>query len=174
MNSESLSRFSKNSALKRRIEHIKVWQASGLTQGWYCQQHELNVKTFSRWFIAYRLSMLPAKPLLMPVDIQPAATQVIESLRLWYVDPAGEVLSKFCIKNLSLCLKRLPGDWLLHFGHPLLLVETFVNPARFHGTRYIAANWLYLGDTQGFSRTRQSLAWTRSRLRAAQLLAQKN
>ena len=41
-----------------------------------------------------------------------------------------------------------------------LLVETFVDPAHFHGTLYKAANWLYLGDTQGFSRTRQSYSAT--------------
>jgi len=63
-------------------------------------------------------------------------------------------------KTLSLCLKRLPGDWLAHFGHPLLLVETFVDPARFHGTLYKASNWLYLGNTQGFSRTREGYSTT--------------
>jgi hypothetical protein len=54
----------------------------------------------------------------------------------------------------------LSGDWLAHFGHPLLLVETFVDPVHFHGTLYKAANWLYLGDTQGFSRTRQGYSAT--------------
>lgn len=63
-------------------------------------------------------------------------------------------------KTLSLCLKRLPDDWLTAFGHPLLLVETFVDPARFQGTLYKAANWLYLGDTQGFSRTRHGYSPT--------------
>ena len=63
-------------------------------------------------------------------------------------------------KTLSLCLKRLSGDWLAHFGHPLLLVETFVDPAHFHGTLYKAANWLYLGDTQGFSRIRHGYSAT--------------
>jgi hypothetical protein len=63
-------------------------------------------------------------------------------------------------KTLSLCLKRLSGDWLAYFGHPLLLVETFVDPARFHGTLYKASNWLYLGNTQGFSRTREGYSTT--------------
>jgi hypothetical protein len=75
---------------ERHIEHIKAWQASGLTQGVYCQQHELNVKTFSRWFRAYRLSKPPAKPLLMPVEIKPATTQAIESL--WLRLPKGQAL----------------------------------------------------------------------------------
>jgi DNA-binding transcriptional regulator YiaG len=74
---------------ERHIEHIKAWQASGLTQGVYCQQHELNVKTFSRWFRAYRLSEQPATPLLIAVEIKPAVatTQAIESL--WLRLPKG-------------------------------------------------------------------------------------
>jgi len=77
---------------ERHIEHIKAWQASGLTQGVYCQQQGLNVKTFSRWFRAYRLLKSPAKPLLMPVEIKPAAapTQAIESL--WLRLPKGQAL----------------------------------------------------------------------------------
>jgi hypothetical protein len=62
---------------------------------------------------------------------------------------------------LSLCEKRLPGDWLAAFGHPLLLIETFVDPQRFRGTIYQAANWLYLGQTQGFCRTRQGYSATK-------------
>jgi hypothetical protein len=54
----------------------------------------------------------------------------------------------------------LQGDWQVYFGHPLLLVETFVDPARFHGTLYKASNWLYLGNTQGFSRTREGYSTT--------------
>ena len=77
---------------ERHIEHIKSWQSSGLTQGGYCQQHGLNVKTFSRWFRAYRLSKQPATPLLIPVEIKPAAaaTQAIESL--WLRLPKGQAL----------------------------------------------------------------------------------
>ena len=56
-------------------------------------------------------------------------------------------------KILALCQRRLPGDWLQRFGHPLLLLETFVDPQRFHGTVYRAANWTCVGLTQGFRRT---------------------
>ena len=56
---------------------------------------------------------------------------------------------------LSLCQKRLPADWQAIFGHPLVLLETFVDPQRFRGTIYKAANWIYVGDTKGFYRTRQ-------------------
>ena len=56
-------------------------------------------------------------------------------------------------KVLALSQRRLAGDWLERFGHPLLLLETFVDPQRFHGTVYRAANWTCLGLTQGFRRT---------------------
>lgn len=54
---------------------------------------------------------------------------------------------------LSLCQKRLIQDWQNTFGHPLLLLETFVDPQRFHGTVYRAANWIHVGETKGFRRT---------------------
>jgi len=44
--------------------------------------------------------------------------------------------------------------WQDHFGHPVWLLETFVDPQRFHGTVYRAANWLLLGQTQGYRRIR--------------------
>ena len=32
---------------------------------------------------------------------------------------------------LALCARRAAADWPARFGHPLLLLETFVDPARF-------------------------------------------
>jgi len=58
-------------------------------------------------------------------------------------------------RTLSLCLKRLDRDWLARFGHRLLLVETFVDPRRFRGTLYQAANWTCVGESRGFRRTRE-------------------
>lgn len=55
---------------------------------------------------------------------------------------------------LALCQRRLCRDWEETFGHPVVLLETFVDPKRFRGTIYKAANWLYVGDTKGFRRTR--------------------
>lgn len=63
-------------------------------------------------------------------------------------------------KTLALCQRRLPGDWRERFGHPLVLLETFVDPERFQGTVYRAANWAYLGETRGFRRTRAGYSAT--------------
>lgn len=55
---------------------------------------------------------------------------------------------------LSLTERRIAIDWQARFGHPLLLLETFVDPRRFHGGVYRAANWVDLGLTRGYRRTR--------------------
>lgn len=54
---------------------------------------------------------------------------------------------------LALALRRLSADWQARYGHPVWLVETFVEQDRFAGTVYQAAGWLHLGQTSG--RTRQ-------------------
>lgn len=61
---------------------------------------------------------------------------------------------------LALCQKRLAGDWEETFGHGVVLVETFVDPQRFRGTVYRAANWVYVGNTKGFHRTRRGYTAT--------------
>jgi len=45
--------------------------------------------------------------------------------------------------------RSLPSDWQRIYGHPVHFVETFVDPARFRGTCYRAANWISLGMTTG-------------------------
>ena len=50
---------------------------------------------------------------------------------------------------LSRMARVLPGDWARRYGHPVYFLETFVDPARFRGTCYRAANWLRLGVTTG-------------------------
>jgi hypothetical protein len=53
---------------------------------------------------------------------------------------------------LGRVLRRLSADWQNKYGHPILLVETFVERERFAGTSYKAANWIRLGSTTGRSR----------------------
>jgi hypothetical protein len=44
---------------------------------------------------------------------------------------------------------RVSLDWQRLYGHPIYFLETFVDPARFRGTCYRAANWRVLGRTTG-------------------------
>src|SRR3989304_2426107 len=69
------------------------------------------------------------------------------------------ILPGVCVPNLAsrvlgLCTRRLSADWERVWGHPILLVETFVDPARYAGTCYRAAGWQPLGATRGFARRR--------------------
>jgi hypothetical protein len=53
---------------------------------------------------------------------------------------------------LSLSAKRLPGDWFERYGFEPVVLETFVERDRFHGSCYRAANWQYVGSTCGRGR----------------------
>jgi hypothetical protein len=44
---------------------------------------------------------------------------------------------------------RLSCDWERMYGHPIYFAETFIDPTRFRGTCYRAANWQSLGMTTG-------------------------
>lgn len=48
---------------------------------------------------------------------------------------------------LKLATARIVQDWRQRYGYAPVLVETFVDPARYKGTCYRAANWRYVGQT---------------------------
>lgn len=72
----------------------------------------------------------------------------------------GQHYPNLASRLLALCERRLVRDWPERFGHPLWLLETFVDPRYFRGTIYRAANWAYVGDTRGFRRTREGYSAT--------------
>jgi hypothetical protein len=45
--------------------------------------------------------------------------------------------------------RGIAADWMASYAHPVYYLETFVDPARFRGTCYRAANWIVLGRTTG-------------------------
>lgn len=55
-------------------------------------------------------------------------------------------------KALSLVTKRIERDWQERYGYSPVLLETFVDPEKYQGTCYRAANWVYLGQTAGRGR----------------------
>jgi len=48
--------------------------------------------------------------------------------------------------------RQLSADWERTYGHPVYCLETFVDPQRFQGTCYRAANWIALGRTLGLGK----------------------
>jgi hypothetical protein len=89
---------------------------------------------------------------------------------------------------MKLMLGRLSADWLERWGHPLAMVETFVDPQLYQGTAYKVSGWCHLGKTAGWKRdaadfylkhdtpkqiwVRELVKKARVKLRAAQLPAQ--
>lgn len=64
------------------------------------------------------------------------------------------ILPTVQVKNLAshvlaLTLRRLPSDWEQRYAVRPVLAETFVDPSRFEGTCYTAANWTAVGQTAG-------------------------
>jgi hypothetical protein len=53
---------------------------------------------------------------------------------------------------LSQVVRRLSADWQNKYGHPVWLVETFVDREHFAGTAYRAASWQAIGPTRGRGR----------------------
>jgi hypothetical protein len=58
----------------------------------------------------------------------------------------------FASHVLSVAVRRLSADWQRKYGHPIWLVETFVDRELFAGACYRAANWRPVGLTRGRGR----------------------
>jgi hypothetical protein len=63
---------------------------------------------------------------------------------------------------LGLAARRISGDWMVRYNHPVYYLETFVDTERFYGTCYKAANWICLGDTTGRGKNDQTHKANRS------------
>lgn len=64
----------------------------------------------------------------------------------------GVACPNLASRLLKLAAQRLREDFPRVHGHPVLLVETFVDPTRYRGACYQAANWEPLGRTAGYAR----------------------
>jgi hypothetical protein len=53
---------------------------------------------------------------------------------------------------LGRVIRRISSDWIEKYGHPVYLLETFVERDCFPGICYRAANWIWVGQTRGRSR----------------------
>jgi hypothetical protein len=64
---------------------------------------------------------------------------------------------------LGRAVLALSRDWEQMYGHPVYFAETFIDPGRFRGTCYRAANWKLLGLTTGRGKDSTSKRPNRSR-----------
>jgi hypothetical protein len=63
---------------------------------------------------------------------------------------------------LGCMARRLSADWQQLYAHPIYFVETFIDPQRFAGTCYRAANWTVMGQTTGRGKAAPTRAVNRS------------
>jgi hypothetical protein len=63
---------------------------------------------------------------------------------------------------LGRMVAQISEDWQRMYGHPIYFLETFVDPERFRGTCYRAANWVLLGKTTGRGKQSNSYVPNRS------------
>lgn len=63
---------------------------------------------------------------------------------------------------LAKVARLLPSEWERVYAHKVVYLETFVDPERFRGTCYRAANWVFLGKTTGRGKDAPTMAPTRS------------
>jgi hypothetical protein len=68
-------------------------------------------------------------------------------------------LASHILGRMAACISQ---DWENFYGHPLYFLETFVDPERFRGTCYYAANWVWLGETTGRGKASNSHVPNRS------------
>ena len=78
---------------------------------------------------------------------------VVCNARFLLLEPKGK-RPNAASQILAANLRRLSEDWQAVYGHPVLLAETFVDPRYFQGTCYRASNWVEIGVTRGWGRSR--------------------
>ena len=66
-----------------------------------------------------------------------------------FLIPPWITVKNLASKTLATVSKRLTADWEQRYGYQPVLLETFVESARFRGTCYRAANWTHVGKTKG-------------------------
>ena len=91
-----------------------------------------------------------------------------QNLRFIAINPRFLILPWVQVRHLASHLlgrmrRVLVRDWQRVYGHPLYFLETFVDPERYRGTCYRAANWLKLGRTTGRGKDDQTGRANRSR-----------
>ncbi|MDA1196197.1 MAG: IS4 family transposase [Planctomycetota bacterium] len=114
----------------------------GSDQGW------VGALAFSAaaWAVAARDHWIGWSPAARAAHLQ----SVVANSR-FFIPPWVQV-PHLASKALARCCRQLPAEWQRRYGYAPVLLETYVDPARFAGTCYRAANWQRIGQTSGRGR----------------------
>ena len=123
----------------RGFRHVATLDGAWLAlPGW--QAGALRVRVRDRW-IGW-----PAERKLRRLHL------IAHNARFVILPAAGPRRPNLASRVPGLSLRRLAADMRAAHGYPVLLAETFVDPARFAGTGYRAPNWRPPGRTAGYAR----------------------
>jgi hypothetical protein len=78
---------------------------------------------------------------------------IVQNRRLLLLPPKGSS-PNLASMAMGAALRALPSQWFDSFGYRPVLAESFTDPEAHHGTTYKATNWIELGTTAGYSRSR--------------------
>lgn len=121
----------------RALRHVAEYDGEWLALvGWQVGAFKLGAR--DRW-----IGWLPAQ--------QFRRLHLIANNARFLILPQARV-ANLASRVLGLSLRRLSADWRVLHGCPALLAESFVDPARFTGACYRAANWRSVGFTRGYAR----------------------
>lgn len=149
----------------RRLEHIRLWNE--YVERYHTLGYKRPFGAHQRYFIVagagQKLGCLlfaAAAWALEDRDAWIGWSELDRSLRLnlivnntRYLIFPWVRLKNLASKALSLAAKRVQSDWQERYGYRPVLLETFVDPEKYRGTCYKAANWIFLGQTAGRGRT---------------------
>jgi hypothetical protein len=113
-----------------------------------CEQGEIGALAFSA--AALKLKARDRWIGWTPSQRRVHREQVVCNSR--FVIAAGVRVKNLASRVLAMALQRLADDWQSFYGVRPVLAETFVERARFAGSCYKAANWLWVGKTSGRGR----------------------
>lgn len=93
---------------------------------------------------------------LRSIGLNPVfSRQIVVANNRFLILPSARV-PNLASRVLAAGVNRVADDWAERFGNRPLLLETFIDPSKYHGTCYFAANWLFIGLTKGFSKSGSS------------------
>jgi len=160
-----------------RLEVVKDRESSELWNEYVSRYHYLGYKkpfgTFLRYFIVCDRGVLgcllfagAAKAL--GVRDKWVGWEDNDRLRNlgWVINNTRFLIFKWVrVKNLASHVlgqvgRRIREDWNERWGYRPVLMETFVDPGRYHGSCYKASNWEYLGMTTGEGLVRKGKKYT--------------
>ena len=160
-----------------RVEVVKDKESMGLWNEYMFRYHYLGYKypfgTFMKYFVVSDQGILGcilfagASRAIAPRDrwIGWGEKERMKNLS-WVTNNSRFLIFEWVrVKNLAShvlgkTVRRIKDDWEERWGFKPLLIETFVDPRRYHGSCYKAANWKYLGMTTGEGLARKGKTYT--------------